>query len=321
MGFHACYLLTPVQPPQRFKCTYIGFTTTPTRRIRQHNGEITGGAKRTRKLRPWEVVAVVHGFPSKFRALQFEWVWQHPSKSKITKTPLGFLSGSRGLGAPRSVKRKLVEMLEMVNLEPFKQLQLSVTFTSEEMHNISRELGVRYSAANCETRALETFAALEKEATPINSKCFICEYELYPEEEEEAEEVMGCYHGGCEMCCHSMCLLDHFRTMREDEDEQVERSGECPDCQQVLEWTLLTQHHEKKKRTRKRKGERRKRSKKKTRVAETEANEGDVDAISVSSSSSTHSFNSDGWFENELENDDNGEETSRCKGLIDLTED
>ncbi|KAK1935393.1 hypothetical protein P3T76_010618 [Phytophthora citrophthora] len=247
-----------------------------------------------------------------------EWVWQHPSKSKITKTRLGFLRGSRGLGAPRSVKRKLVEMLEMVNLEPFKQLQLSVTFTSEDIHNIGRGLGVRYSSANCETRALETFAALEKEVTLATSKCFICEYELYPEEEGEAEEVVGCYHEDCEMCCHSTCLLDHFRTMREDDEEEVTCSRECPDCQRALEWTLLTQHHEKKAKSRKRKGEKGKQSKKKTRSPETETHEGNVNDIRVSSSSS---YNSDGWFENELENDDDDKETSRCNELIDLTED
>lgn len=51
--FFACYLLTPVLAPQRLRCTYVGFTVAPTRRIRQHNGEIRNGAKRTSKHRPW----------------------------------------------------------------------------------------------------------------------------------------------------------------------------------------------------------------------------------------------------------------------------
>lgn len=51
--FFACYLLTPVHAPQRLRCTYVGFTVSPTRRIRQHNGEIRNGAKRTSKHRPW----------------------------------------------------------------------------------------------------------------------------------------------------------------------------------------------------------------------------------------------------------------------------
>jgi putative endonuclease len=35
---------------------YTGITTNPTKRIRQHNGEITGGAKYTRSRRPCRMV-------------------------------------------------------------------------------------------------------------------------------------------------------------------------------------------------------------------------------------------------------------------------
>ncbi|ETM03396.1 hypothetical protein L917_00378 [Phytophthora nicotianae] len=194
MPFFACYLLTPVQPPQRLRCSYIGFTVAPTRRIRQHNGELVNGAKRTRKFRPWEMIAVVHGFPSKFRALQFEWVWQHPQVSKISKTHLEYLHGSRGFGTPRSVKRKLVEMLEIINLEPFKGLNLTVSFTSDEIHNTARALGTSITVKAREKGRKKTLNKRRKKAKVSKNNVGIMEQtiaEINAEERlsEEADAI------------------------------------------------------------------------------------------------------------------------------------
>jgi hypothetical protein len=51
-------------------------------RIRQHNGEITGGAKKTKKWRPWIPVCVIKGFYESSQALRFEYRLQHPGKRR-----------------------------------------------------------------------------------------------------------------------------------------------------------------------------------------------------------------------------------------------
>jgi predicted GIY-YIG superfamily endonuclease len=113
------YLLTPSAPAYRLKKTYIGFSINPFRRRRQHNGEIKGGAWRTRRYRPWEIVCVLSGFEDKISALQFEWLWQHPYKSKKCREMLTKnVKGKKGVGHMDSVKRKLIE-LHWILLECF----------------------------------------------------------------------------------------------------------------------------------------------------------------------------------------------------------
>jgi len=59
-------------------CTYAGVSPDPVRRLRKHNGEISGGAKYTRSKGPgWEHVCLVHGFQTKIQSMQFEWAVKH----------------------------------------------------------------------------------------------------------------------------------------------------------------------------------------------------------------------------------------------------
>jgi predicted GIY-YIG superfamily endonuclease len=69
------------------KRTYIGASNDPDRRLRQHNREISGGAKSTGN-HAWCRVALVTGFRDKIEALQFEWRWKHLTLSSPPGNPI-----------------------------------------------------------------------------------------------------------------------------------------------------------------------------------------------------------------------------------------
>ena len=60
--------------------TYVGATKNVHRRLRQHNGEIKGGAKMTTRQamrgNTWSRILYVSNFPTWQSALQFEWKWK-----------------------------------------------------------------------------------------------------------------------------------------------------------------------------------------------------------------------------------------------------
>jgi len=72
-----CYLLVNTDPGRQK--TYIGATVNPDRRLRQHNGELVGGARATHG-RHWRRAVLVGGFGGEQEALRFEWWWKHLSR-------------------------------------------------------------------------------------------------------------------------------------------------------------------------------------------------------------------------------------------------
>ena len=76
---YVCYLLVSSQSNK----TYIGITNHLSRRIRQHNGECSGGAKYTCQGRPWRIYGYVEGFgEDKSFVLKFEWRWKYISRQQ-----------------------------------------------------------------------------------------------------------------------------------------------------------------------------------------------------------------------------------------------
>ncbi|XP_022152567.1 structure-specific endonuclease subunit SLX1 [Momordica charantia] len=71
------YLIISSNSP--FK-TYVGVTLNFSRRLKQHNGEIKGGAKATRAGRPWVCACMIHGFKDQSQACEFESKWKEVSR-------------------------------------------------------------------------------------------------------------------------------------------------------------------------------------------------------------------------------------------------
>lgn len=108
--------------------TYVGATVDLDHRLRQHNGELVGGAKATKrqvdKGESWVRVAHVEGFPTWQSALQFEWKWkQITRKSSPMKNGLKrrLLALQKLLSLPRSTTRAI----------PFVEWEVHPTATME----------------------------------------------------------------------------------------------------------------------------------------------------------------------------------------------
>jgi len=61
--------------------TYIGATNDPAHRLKQHNGELAGGAKATHG-KQWTQAFYVSGFPDWSTTLQFEWAWKRQARNQ-----------------------------------------------------------------------------------------------------------------------------------------------------------------------------------------------------------------------------------------------
>ena len=72
--FWRCYILTSKKRTKTGKIrTYVGCTKNVERRLRQHNGEVSGGGRYTKRFRPWTVAAVTpHPLMIKTRSMAMQ---------------------------------------------------------------------------------------------------------------------------------------------------------------------------------------------------------------------------------------------------------
>lgn len=105
-----CYCIQNVEETR----TYVGATNSFSRRIRQHNGEISGGAKSTSGW-SWKPIILVRGFPTRHDLLRFEWLWKHSKQFITHKSPM-----------------KRIEILNyLLSTDEYKELGLWIETTPE----------------------------------------------------------------------------------------------------------------------------------------------------------------------------------------------
>lgn len=95
-----CYLLQSVDSRR----TYIGATVDVDRRLAQHNGRLTGGARATAGRR-WNRVLYVSGAPTWSAALQLEWAWKHVSRRRV---------GGRAGAAAAALSNRIEALLDVL---------------------------------------------------------------------------------------------------------------------------------------------------------------------------------------------------------------
>lgn len=79
---HYCYVLYNDSGK-----TYNGYTINTSRRLRQHNGELVGGAKYTSRYNGWKFLYIITSTQfTKNTALSFEWSIKYPTNKRPRPT-------------------------------------------------------------------------------------------------------------------------------------------------------------------------------------------------------------------------------------------
>ncbi|KAJ2496232.1 Slx4p interacting protein [Coemansia sp. RSA 1972] len=238
--FYCCYLLRSLKPGSRDH-VYVGSTPDPGRRLRQHNGEITAGAVTTRSRRPWEMLLVVHGFPSKASALQFEWAWQNPHMSRHASFDAVPYDLQRTLygNSQKKLETKLVALCAMLALPPFKVWPLQIACPDAQLHADVVERAQRHGVP-AHIRIERQNIGQVFEQAPLScpylgppapgEQCALCRQVL----EEERP------WGACSACSaqwHLVCLATCTESRTESRtDSLVPATAHCPGCSQMLVW-------------------------------------------------------------------------------------
>ncbi|KAL1680464.1 hypothetical protein EV122DRAFT_207669 [Schizophyllum commune] len=261
-SFYACYLLKSIQKSTS-KATYIGSTPNPPRRISRFAGELTQGAWKTKRGRPWIMQLIVHGFPSKLAALQFEWAWQHPHLSRHLKDGSGQpLAAHRNKG----IKNNIQTLLMMITSHPYNLWPLHVKlFTAEaeklwgllakapayralprgltasvELEGVDGQSGSRGSGRTgpvdvADTHFTSQYLAKSTAVAASLTKplCSVCGEQITEYTSDPLTTTL-CPTTGCMSTAHLVCLSQEWLAAEPDNQGLIPRGGHCRECKSYV---------------------------------------------------------------------------------------
>ena len=188
------------------------------------------------------MVLTVYGFPSKVMALRFEWCWQNPKESLLSRNVVSLL---KGLGKATEIPCKIRVLYELLNLPPFSRLALNVHWLTQSYHRhlVGCPPPPKQMTVNCGTfdqlylYSLDSW--LQPRAQQPPAVCELCA-------EEAGEEALSCGMEGCLMRGHVLCLAN-FMLLREPQ-EILPTHAPCPSCGERLVWGKMVMEAQKIKR-------------------------------------------------------------------------
>ncbi|KAM6166881.1 structure-specific endonuclease subunit SLX1 [Erethizon dorsatum] len=223
--FFGVYLLYCLNPRHRGR-VYVGFTVNPSRRVQQHNGgRKKGGAWRTSGRGPWEMVLVMHGFPSAVAALRFEWAWQHPSASRR------LAHVGRRVRGETSFAFHLRVLAAMLRVPPWARLPLTLRwlrpdFCRDLCPPPPPHMPLAFGPLPSPQAWNDSKQATDQGA---EDQCSLCACAL-----QDEEGPLRCPHPGCPLRAHVICLAEQF--LQVEPGQLVPLEGQCPRCKNSLLW-------------------------------------------------------------------------------------
>ncbi|KAI7873055.1 hypothetical protein BDF14DRAFT_1751452 [Spinellus fusiger] len=252
-SFYCCYLIRSLDT-QHTNRTYVGSTPNPLRRLRQHNGDISQGAKKTRSYRPWELVMLVHGFPNPPCALAFENAWQHPLVSRHLKRAQQYTApnSSIGMRSPQHAYLLLSKMRavhDVLSTKPFSRWPLHLHFATPVWQYLFMAEGAAVVGKPLPHHMLSTVgdidsfysAMVPKQPSPTcplslvsqTPVCYQCKRDIC---RQAINTFVTC--SVCAIAFHLTCLAHVFLG---SSIALVPVDGQCPKCDSHLRWGDLIQ--------------------------------------------------------------------------------